>query len=57
MTAAAATAEDARGILHELVRWRKRLEQEGADSSTLEANRLAIVYWERQLARARQAAR
>ena len=53
MTAAAATAEGAREILHQLVKCRKELAHQGADSSTLEANRLAIVYWQRQLARAR----
>jgi hypothetical protein len=52
MTATAATAEGAREILHELVKCRKQLQNQGADSSTLEANRLAIVYWQRQLARA-----
>jgi hypothetical protein len=49
---ASATAEGAREILQELVKCRKQLQSQGADSSTLEANRLAIVYWQRQLARA-----
>jgi hypothetical protein len=46
------TVEEARTVLRELVRWRRQLRQQGADASTLEANRLAIVYWQRQLWRA-----
>lgn len=50
----AATAADAREILLELVHQRRQLQRDGADSTTLEANRLAIVYWRRELARARR---
>jgi hypothetical protein len=48
----AATAEDAREILRELVHQRQQLRREDADAQTLAANRLAIVYWQTQLSRA-----
>jgi hypothetical protein len=48
----AATAEDARAILRELIRQRAQLRREGADPQTLAANRLAIVYWQTELTRA-----
>jgi hypothetical protein len=51
----AATAEDARAILRELVHQREQLRRQEADSQTLAANRLAIVYWQGQLWRAQHA--
>jgi hypothetical protein len=53
-THAAAKAEDAREILRELVHQRQQLQREEADAQTLAANRLAIVYWQTQLSRARR---
>jgi hypothetical protein len=37
-----------RAILDSLVRERQRLEAGGRDAQLLEANRLAIVYWQEQ---------
>lgn len=42
-------------ILDELIRSRRELTTAGADVGLLEANRLGIVYWQGQLARARLA--
>jgi hypothetical protein len=47
----------ARSILDDLIGQRQRLRTELADPGTLEANRLAIVYWQWQLTRALQARR
>jgi hypothetical protein len=52
MSTAAATAEDVREIVRELIHQRERLRRDGTDAATLEANRLAIVYWQLQLSRA-----
>jgi hypothetical protein len=47
-----ATAERARLILNELIRQRRGMREAGVDAGLLEANRLGIVYWQRQLTRA-----
>ncbi len=47
-----ATAERARLILNELIRQRRGMREAGVDEGLLEANRLGIVYWQRQLSRA-----
>jgi hypothetical protein len=47
-----ASVEDARRILSDLIRHRQHLTAEGGDAGLLEANRLGIVYWQLQLARA-----
>jgi hypothetical protein len=47
-----ATAERARSILNDLIRQRQGMRDAGADDGLLEANRLGIVYWQWQLARA-----
>jgi hypothetical protein len=47
-----ATAERARSILNDLIRQRQRMRAAGVDERLLEANRLGIVYWQRQLTRA-----
>jgi hypothetical protein len=41
-----------RAVLDALVLERQELRRTGADEPALEANRLAIVYWQRQLWRA-----
>lgn len=41
----------ARSVLDDLIRQRRRLRFESADPGLLEANRLAIVYWQLQVAR------
>jgi hypothetical protein len=38
-----------RGVLDELVRERRRLERDHAADVVLEANRLAITYWQERL--------
>jgi hypothetical protein len=49
----AATREDAiRDILASLISERRRLEHEAAAPDALAANRLAIAYWQQELARA-----
>jgi hypothetical protein len=46
------SAAESRAILNHLVRQRQVMQREvGEDNSLLEANRLAIVYWQRQLSR------
>ncbi|MGZ6637138.1 MAG: hypothetical protein ACXVHL_34305 [Solirubrobacteraceae bacterium] len=45
------SVDRARGILNDLVRRRELMERKAADASLLEANRLAIIYWQRQLSR------
>ena len=47
-----AAAERARLILNELILQRRGLREAGVDEGLLEANRLGIVYWQRQLAQA-----
>ena len=42
----------ARAILNDLIRQRQTMRSSHEDSGTLEANRLAIVYWQLQLNRA-----
>jgi hypothetical protein len=44
-------AERSRQILKALILERRDLRSTGADPVTLEANRLAITYWQRQLGR------
>ena len=44
--------ERSREILNDLIRERRELRTRMADQATLEANRLAIVYWQQHLARA-----
>ena len=39
-------------IISDLIRERQRLRRENRDASLLEANRLAIVYWQQELGRA-----
>jgi hypothetical protein len=46
------TAERARLILNELIRQRQGMRDNRVDEGLLEANRLGIVYWQWQLARA-----
>jgi hypothetical protein len=43
---------EARAILNDLIRQRQRILAEREDTDLLEANRLGIVYWQLQLARA-----
>jgi hypothetical protein len=52
-----AAAERARLILNELILQRRGLREAGVDEGLLEANRLGIVYWQRQLAQASGAPR
>jgi hypothetical protein len=47
-----ATAERARSILNDLIRQRQHMRDAGVDEGLMEANRLGIVYWQWQLARA-----
>jgi hypothetical protein len=46
-----APAERSRRVLRALVLERRRLRAAGVDDATLEANRLAIEYWQDHLAR------
>jgi hypothetical protein len=48
----AVSSVDARAILNDLIRQRQRMRDTEPNSSLLEANRLAIVYWQWQLTRA-----
>jgi hypothetical protein len=52
MTRESAEVERARAILEHLIRQRQSLRSAPVDESLLEANRLGIVYWQLQLARA-----
>jgi hypothetical protein len=52
MKADPATAERARSILNDLIRQRQSMRDADVDDGLLEANRLGIVYWQWQLARA-----
>jgi hypothetical protein len=45
-------SELAQEIVGQLVRQRQELRRSGASKAMLEANRLAIVYWQQRLARA-----
>ena len=45
-------SNEARAILNDLIRQRQRILAEREDTDLLEANRLGIVYWQLQLARA-----
>ena len=55
MSAAAAQQPDGEelihGVINSLVRERQDLRRHNGDRALLEANRLAIVYWQQQLAR------
>lgn len=53
----AASSTDARTILNDLIRQRQRMRDTEPNPSLLEANRLAIVYWQWQLTRALDAER
>jgi hypothetical protein len=46
------SSQDARAVLDDLIRQRQKLRVDPADGGLLEANRLGIVYWQLQLARA-----
>jgi hypothetical protein len=48
-----ATEGAIRAILDNLVTQRRRLEQDAAAQGLLDANRLAIAYWQQRLLRAR----
>jgi hypothetical protein len=48
----AVSADAARSILNDLIRQRRRMRETEPNPSLLEANRLAIVYWQWQLTRA-----
>jgi hypothetical protein len=54
--AAAAPAGRAQAILESLIDERRRLRGDRDDASLLEANRIAIVYWQQQLERSRTGA-
>lgn len=51
------SSADARAILNDLIRQRQRMRDTEPNPSLLEANRLAIVYWQWQLTRALDAER
>lgn len=51
----AVSADAARSILNDLIRQRQRMRDTEPNPSLLEANRLAIVYWQWQLTRALEA--
>jgi hypothetical protein len=53
----AMSSADARAILNDLIRQRQRMRDTEPNPSLLEANRLAIVYWQWQLTRALDAER
>lgn len=44
--------DEARAVLNDLIRQRQRMLVDTPDPELLEANRLGIVYWQLQLARA-----
>jgi hypothetical protein len=54
---AVVSAEAARSILNDLIRQRRQMRSDDPSPSLLEANRLAIVYWQWQLTRALDAER
>ena len=45
------TEDRIRGVLNSLVRERQELRRRGTDRATLEANRIAIVYWQQELSK------
>ena len=49
--------ERSREILNDLIRERRSLRKHDTDAATLEANRLAIIYWRQHLTRASGQAR
>ncbi len=51
------TVARARSILNDLIQQRQSMRESDADVGLLEANRLGIVYWQWQLARAGSVAR
>lgn len=52
MSAQPASPEHPRAILSQLIRQRRSMRQDALDQGLREANRLAIVYWQRQLSQA-----
>lgn len=54
-TAESGSVAAARSILNDLIRQRHRMQATDPDRGLLEANRLAIVYWQQQLLRAIEA--
>jgi len=54
MSDAAISSDHIRSILDDLIRQRREMRATAADEGLLEANRLGIVYWQWQLARALQ---
>jgi hypothetical protein len=54
---ATSSSARARSILDDLIRQRQLMHGSNADASLIEANRLGIVYWQWQLARALSAER
>ena len=57
MSEAAISSDRIQSILDDLIRQRRRWRSCGAEPGLLEANRLGIVYWRLQLARAASAER
>jgi hypothetical protein len=51
------TADHARSILDDLIAQRRQMRAHSCEPGLLEANRLGIVYWQLQLARAVAAGR
>jgi hypothetical protein len=49
------STDAARAILNDLIRQRQRMQGTDCDRSLLEANRLAIVFWQQELRRAIEA--
>ena len=47
----AGTTDLIRAVLNSLVRERQALRHAGTDQAALEANRIAIVYWQQELSR------
>jgi hypothetical protein len=57
MSTDSASVQRARAILDDLIRQRQHMQAAGVDEGLFEANRLGIVYWQLQLARASAAGR
>jgi hypothetical protein len=51
LTPQADTEDRIRQVLNSLVRERQELRRRGTDRATLEANRIAIVYWQQELSK------
>jgi hypothetical protein len=51
LTDRAGTTDLIRAVLNSLVRERQALRRAGTDQAALEANRIAIVYWQQELSR------